>query len=77
MGKIDKETYSITLEHITIEMQSIYKELNTVPANISNLEKLLISSYRHCAAPTDAQGFGNDLCSSNHAQRFLRRMRKT
>ncbi|WP_223711353.1 recombinase family protein [Niabella beijingensis] len=46
LGEIDTDTYNITLEHITIEMQSIYKELNTVPSKISNLEKLLNSALK-------------------------------
>lgn len=41
LGEIDRDTYELTVEHLSGQMQDICKELNTVAPKISNLEKLL------------------------------------
>lgn len=41
MGDIDKETYELTSEHLSQQMQNIQQELNTLAPKISNLEKML------------------------------------
>ncbi|WP_090390806.1 hypothetical protein [Niabella drilacis] len=46
MGEINKETYDLTLEHLSNEMQEIYKEMNALPGKISNLENLLEVSLK-------------------------------
>ncbi len=44
LGEIDKETCELTLDHLTSEIQIIYKEINTCSGKISNLENLLEKS---------------------------------
>ncbi|MCC6290364.1 MAG: hypothetical protein IT249_21010 [Chitinophagaceae bacterium] len=49
LGEIDRATYELTLEHLTDQMEGVYKELNIVPKKISNLESLLKNSLQKLA----------------------------
>lgn len=44
LGEIDKETFDLTFDHLSSQMQTIGKELNTLTPQISNLENLISHS---------------------------------
>ena len=46
MGKIDKETYDLTFEHLNEQIHKISKELNNGKVKISNLESLLKNALK-------------------------------
>ena len=41
LGKIDKETYDLTFEHLNEQIVKVNKELNNGKVKISNLESVL------------------------------------
>jgi len=41
LGKIDKETYDLTFEHLNEQIVKVNKELNNGKIKISNLESVL------------------------------------
>ena len=46
LNQIDKETYEITLEHLSDQVLEINKELNSGNGKISNLEKMISQSLQ-------------------------------
>ncbi|NII24010.1 hypothetical protein HB364_02885 [Pseudoflavitalea sp. X16] len=44
MGKIDKETFELTLGHITEQVKNITKEMNILTPKLSNLNSLITSA---------------------------------
>jgi site-specific DNA recombinase len=46
MNAVDKETHDLTLEHLTLQVIEVNKELNTGKGKISNLENLISQSLK-------------------------------
>lgn len=46
LGEIDRETFELTHQHLSTQMQNVSKEMNTLGPSISNLDKLLSSAFK-------------------------------